>query len=258
VSTNEPIRGELQGRVALVTGGGGSGCGSAIARRLAREGAAVIVQDHSEYRARRAVLMIEAEVGGRAVPCVADLTDRRTLDQALAIAVAETGAVDIVVNNAAVNVQGSIFDYSPEDFDRVLATDLTACWYVIRQTIGKMRELGRGSIVNISSIAGYLGGGGIEAPYGAAKAGLHDLTRGVALEGGPHNIRCNAIALGMVQTPFIEKDIGLYKPQLAKTPLRRFATTDEVAEVVLFLVSERSSFITGEIINVSGGYLLGQ
>lgn len=258
MSTNEPIRGELQGRVALVTGGGGSGCGSAIARRLAREGAAVIVQDHSEYRARRAVLMIEAEVGARAVPCVADLTARRTLDQALAIAVAETGAVDIVVNNAAVNVQGSIFDYSPEDFDRVLATDLTACWYVIRQTIGKMRELGRGSIVNISSIAGYLGGGGIEAPYGAAKAGLHDLTRGVALEGGPHNIRCNAIALGMVQTPFIEKDIDLYKPQLAKTPLRRFATTDEVAEVVLFLVSERSSFITGEIINVSGGYLLGR
>ncbi len=121
-----------------------------------------------------------------------------------------------------------------------------------------MRELGRGSIVNISSIAGYLGGCGIEAPYGAAKAGLHDLTRGVALEGGPHNIRCNAIALGMVQPPFIEKDIDLYKPQLAKTPLRRFATTDEVAEVVLFLVSQRSSFITGEIINVSGGYLLGQ
>lgn len=258
MSTNQSIQGELQGRVALVTGGGGSGCGSAIARRLAREGAVIIVQDQSEYRARRAVSAIEAEIGARAVACVADLTDRRTLDHALAIAVAETGAVDIVVNNAAINVQGSIFDYSPEDFDRVLATDLSACWYVIRQTIGKMRELGRGSIVNISSIAGYLGGNGIEAPYGAAKAGLHDLTRGVALEGGPHNIRCNAIALGLVQTPFVEKDIDMYKPALARTPLRRFATTAEVAEAVLFLVSDRSSFITGEIINVSGGYLLGQ
>ena len=257
MSTNEPIHGELKGRVALVTGGGGSGCGSAIARRLAREGAAVIVQDVNEFRARRAVAAIEAQ-SGRAVACVADLTDRHALDRAMDAAVAATGAVDIVVNNAAVNVQGSIFDYSPEDFDRVLATDLSACWYVIRQTIGKMRELGRGAIVNISSIAGYLGGAGFEAPYGAAKAGLHDITRGVALEGGPHNIRCNAIALGLVQTPFIQKDIDNYKPMLARIPLRRFATTDEVAEVVLFLVSERSSFITGEIINVSGGYYLGQ
>jgi NAD(P)-dependent dehydrogenase (short-subunit alcohol dehydrogenase family) len=256
--SNQAVRGELHGRVALVTGAGGSGCGSAIARRLAREGAAVIALDKNEYRARRIVSAIEAEPGGKAVACVADLGDRPALDRALAAATAEVGAVEIVVNNAAVNVQGSIFDYSPEDFDQVLAIDLSACWYVIRQTIGKMRELGRGSIVNISSIAGYLGGAGLEAPYGAAKAGLHDLTRGVALEGGPHNIRCNAIALGLVQTPFIERDLERYQRQLAKTPLRRFATTDEVAEVVLFLVSERSSFITGEIINVSGGYFLGQ
>lgn len=248
---------ELVGRVALVTGAGGSGCGRAIARRLAREGANIIALDTHERRSRTVASDIEAEFGVKAVACVADVADRAALDAAVGAATTIVGPVDILVNNAAINVQGSIFDYSPVDFDRVLAVDLSACWYLIRQTIGGMRDRGFGSIVNISSIAGYMGGGGVEAPYAAAKAGLHDLTRGVALEGGPHNIRCNAIALGLVRTPFVEKDIEFYEPHIARTPLRRLADPDEVAEVVLFLVSQRSSFITGEIVNVSGGYFLG-
>lgn len=248
---------ELDGRVALVTGAGGSGCGRAIARRLAREGANIIALDTHERRARKVATDIEGEFGVKAVTCVADIADRANLDVALAAASMAIGPVDILVNNAAINVQGSIFDYSPDDFDKVLAVDLTACWYLIRQTIGGMRDRGFGSIVNISSIAGYMGGGGVEAPYAAAKAGLHDLTRGVALEGGPHNIRCNALALGLVRTPFIEKDLEFYEPHIARTPLRRLADPDEIAEVVLFLVSQRSSFITGEIVNVSGGYFLG-
>jgi len=250
--------GELKGRVALVTGAGGGACGSAIARRLAGEGAAIIALDNHERRARAVASAIEADYGVKAAACVADISDRGALDRALGEATAAIGPVDILVNNAAINIQGSIFDYSPADFDQVLAVDLTACWYLIRQTIGRMRERGWGSIVNISSIAGYLGGAGREAPYGIAKAGLHDLTRGVALEGGPHNIRCNAIALGLVDSPFVRRYIDQFKGQIDRLPLRRMASPQEVAEVVLFLVSDRSSYITGEIINVSGGYLLGQ
>jgi len=254
----EPLpRRELDGRVALVTGAGGSGCGRAIARRLAREGTSIIALDTHERRATKVAVDIATEFGVKAVACIADLANRATLDAAVASAISAVGPVDILVNNAAINVQGSIFDYSPDDFDKVLAVDLTACWYLIRQTIGGMRDRGFGSIVNISSIAGYMGGGGVEAPYAAAKAALHDLTRGTALEGGPHNIRCNAIAVGLVRSPFVEKDIQFYEPHIARTPLRRMADPDEIAEVALFLVSQRSSFITGEIVNVSGGYFLG-
>src|SRR5689334_22800828 len=179
---------ELKGRVALVTGAGGAACGGAIARRLASEGAAIIALDNHERRARAIAAEIEADFAVKAVACVADISERATLDRALDAATDALGPVDILVNNAAINIQGSIFDFSPDDFDRVMAVDLSACWYLIRRTIGKMRERRWGSIVNISSIAGYLGGAGREAPYGIAKAGLHDLTRGVALEGGPHNI----------------------------------------------------------------------
>lgn len=248
---------EFSGKVALVTGAGGAGCGSAIARRLAREGASIIVLDSHSRRAQAVAASIEEEFGVKAVDCVVDITDRPRLDSALERATGIVGDVDILVNNAAINVQGSIFDYSPDDFDKVLATDLTACWYLIRQTISGMRERGYGSIINISSIAGYIGGAGIESPYAAAKAALHDLTRGIAVEGGPYGIRCNAIAVGMVNSPFIQKHLSDFEPFISKTPLRRIAEPTEVAEVVLFLASQRSSFITGEIVNVSGGFFLG-
>ena len=248
---------ELAGRVALITGAGGAACGSAIARRFAAEGAAIIVMEAHERRARAVADELTETYRVPALACPVDIADRKAVDAALEESAAALGPVDILVNNAAINVQGSIFDYSPEDFDRIIAVDLTACWYLIRQTIGGMRDRKRGSIVNISSIAGYLGGGGIEAPYAASKAALHDLTRGVAVEGGPYGIRCNAIALGMVWSKFLERDYEFYRPHVEQTPLRRAGQPAEVAEVALFLASERSSFITGEIINVSGGYYLG-
>ena len=248
---------ELAGRVALVTGAGGAACGSAIARRFAAEGASIIVMESHERRARAVADELVETYGVRAHVCAVDIADRQAVDAALDESAAALGPVDILVNNAAINVQGSIFDYDPKDFDRIVAVDFTACWYLIRQTIGGMRERKWGSIVNISSIAGYMGGGGIEAPYAASKAALHDLTRGVAIEGGPHGIRCNAIALGMIWSRFLERDYEFYRPHVDQTPLRRPGRPEEVAEVALFLASERSSFITGEVVNVSGGYSLG-
>jgi NAD(P)-dependent dehydrogenase (short-subunit alcohol dehydrogenase family) len=248
----------LAGQVALVTGAGGSGCGGAIARRFAQEGAAIIAMEIHEGRGRAIAQELEQSYGVRAIPCIVDITDRAAVDQALEKAAAELGTIDILVNNAAINVQGSTFDYAPEAFDRVVAVNLHAAWYLIRRTIGAMREKARGSIINISSIGGYIGGGGIEMPYSASKAALHDVTRGVAVEGGPFGIRCNAIAVGMIWTKFLQRDWDFYKPFVEQTPLRRVGTPQEVAEVALFLASNRSSFITGEIINASGGHFLGQ
>jgi NAD(P)-dependent dehydrogenase (short-subunit alcohol dehydrogenase family) len=249
---------ELEGKVALVTGAGGAGCGGAIARIMAREGAAIVVMEKHERRCRETADEIAATHGVATVACAVDIADRSAVDAALRLAGDTVGPIDILVNNAAINVQGSIFDYDPADFDAVLAVDFVACWYLTRAVIGGMRDRGWGSIINVSSVAAYIGGAGIEAPYAASKAALHDLTRGTAVEGGPHGIRCNGIAVGLVRSKFLERDPDAYVSAIQQTPLRRVAEPDEIAEIALFLASERSAFITGEIINASGGLTLGQ
>lgn len=247
---------KLEGRVALVTGSGGAACGSAICRGLAAEGAVVVGVDHHERRNRAVLGAIAEETGATTHPFTADIADRGAMNEVLERVERDIGTIEILVNNAALNVQGSVFDYDPDDWDRVLDVDLTACWYLTRKTVGGMRTLGRGSIVNVSSVAGYLGGGGNEAPYAASKAALHDLTRSTAIEGGPHGIRCNAIAVGIVHSKFVEKHMATLASHIERTPLRRAARPEEIARVATFLASEDSSFITGDIVNASGGYWL--
>jgi NAD(P)-dependent dehydrogenase (short-subunit alcohol dehydrogenase family) len=250
------MRGKLAGRVALVTGAGGAACGSAIARGLASEGATVVGVDLHERRASEVMAGVGEAFGVPVRAFTADVADQPAMDEVLATVARELGPVEILVNNAALNVQGSIFDYDPADWRRVLDVDLTACWYLIRATIRGMRELGRGAIVNVSSVAGYLGGGGNEAPYAASKAALHDLTRSTAIEGGPYGIRCNAVAVGIVHSKFVEKHWAALESHVARTPLRRAAQPEEIARVVTFLASDDASFITGDIVNASGGYWL--
>lgn len=251
-----PQTGRFDGRVALVTGAAGAGIGSAIAGRLASEGAAIVAIDHHRPRTEALVERLKAEHDVAVVGFAIDVVDRSAVDEMLAEAARAVGPADIVVNSAAINVQGSIFDYQADDFDQVLAVDLTACWYLIRQTIGPMRQMGRGSIVNIGSVAAYNGGRGREAPYSASKAALHELTRSVAIEGGPYGIRCNAIAPGLIWSKFVEKHQARFAVEAEATPLRRHGRPEEIANVAAFLVSEESSFITGEVINVSGGWFL--
>jgi NAD(P)-dependent dehydrogenase (short-subunit alcohol dehydrogenase family) len=248
--------GRFEGRVALVTGACGAGIGSATAHRLAAEGSAIIAVDHHERRTQETVEQLRKQHDVPVAGFAVDVTDRGAVDAMLSEASGALGTIDILVNNAAVNVQGSIFDYDPGDFDHVVAVDLTACWYLIHQTIGAMRQAGRGSIVNIGSIAAYNGGRGREAPYSASKAALHELTRSVAIEGGPYGIRCNAIAPGLIWSKFVEKHRARFQADADATPLRRHGQPDEVASVVAFLVSDESSYITGEVINVSGGWYL--
>ena len=246
------------GRVALVTGAAGSGIGKATARRLAAEGASVVVTDVHPGRTATTVDELRAEFPEvRVVGHVMDAGDLAAIDDVVAAVAADLGPIDLLVNNAAVNVLGLVVDYDPADWDRVIAVDLTGCWYLSKAVMPAMIERGRGSVVNISSVASSLGGGGTEGPYAAAKAGLQSLTRTVAAEGGPYGIRANAIAVGIVWTKFVEKHADRLAPEAERTPLRRLGNPEEIAAVVAWLASDESSFVTGATINASGGWYMG-
>lgn len=249
---------DFRERIALVTGASGSGIGRATADRLAAEGATVVVTDIHEARTNATVAALcerYPDVCVLGLPL--DVADRAAVDDVVRSVGRRVGPVDILVNNAAVNVLGTVVDYEPADWDRVLAVDLSACWYLMRAVLPGMVTRGRGSIVNISSVASALGAAGMEGPYAAAKAGLQSLTRTVAGEGGPDGIRANAIAVGIVWTKFVEKHADRLAPEAERTPLRRLGTPEEIAAIVAWLASDESSFVTGATINASGGWYMG-
>src|SRR5262245_46521166 len=172
------MSGRFDGRVALVTGGAGAGIGGAVCGRLAAEGAAVVVMDDHERRTAETVERLRsAHPDARVMGAPGSVADRTAVDELIPRIGGELGPLDVLVNNAAINVQGSVFDYDPADFDAVIDVDLTACWYLMRAVLPGMRELGRGSIVNVTSVSAYTGGRGREGPYSAAKAALNELTR---------------------------------------------------------------------------------
>lgn len=251
-----PSADEFAGRVALVTGGAGAAIGGATCRTLASYGAAIAVVDSHQRRTDAMAAELSDTYGVETVGICADISDRPAMDAAVAEISETLGPVDILVNSAAINVQGSIFDYDPDDWDRVIDADLTAPWYLIRITIGAMRDRGSGSIINVTSVAAYIGGNGVEGPYGVAKAGLHDLTRAVAIEGGPFGIRCNAVAPGLIDSKWVQAQAERYETFIAETPLRRHGQPEDVANTIAFLCSHESAHITGAVINLSGGWYL--
>jgi NAD(P)-dependent dehydrogenase (short-subunit alcohol dehydrogenase family) len=243
-------------RFALVTGGAGSGIGSATCRRLAAEGAAVVVVDSHDRRTDAVAAELRASYGVPIRSAVLDVADRDAVDALIDSIAADLGPIDLLVNNAAINTQGSVFDYDPLVWDEVLRVDLTACWYLIRGVLPGMRDAGRGSIVNVTSVSGWTGGRGREGAYSAAKAALHEVTRSVAIEAGPYGIRCNAVAPGWIRSKFLDKHEERVAVERELTPLRRWGSPDEVAAVIAFLCSEDAAFVTGECVNVSGGWYL--
>ncbi len=251
-----PDEDEFAGRVALVTGGAGAAIGSTTCRTLAGYGAAVVVLDNHHRRTHETAEALREAHDVPVMAAVADICDRDAMAVTMDGVYAEMGSVDILVNSAAENVQGSIFDYRPEDWDRVIAVDLTASWWLIRRTVGPMRDRRWGRIVNVTSVAAYLGGNGREAPYSAAKAGLQEVTRAVAIEAGPYNIRVNAVAPGLVRSRWVDAQAEHYESFREQTPLRRHAEPEDVSNTIAFLCSEESAHITGQVVNVSGGWYL--
>jgi 3-oxoacyl-[acyl-carrier protein] reductase len=189
-----------------------------------------------------------------------DIADRPKVDAMLAETEQRLGSVDILVCNAAENKLGKIVGYDMTDWDRTLDVSLTANFFLARRVLPGMVARKRGNIVNISSVAGWIGNPNEkdgEPAYAAAKAALFALTRNIAHEVGPHGIRCNAIAPGLIWSRFVEKFDADFRPLVEETPLRRYGRSEDVVEAVMFLASDRrSGFITGEALNVSGGWYM--
>jgi len=254
------VAGEFEGAVALVTGGGGSCIGGPTALRFAQEGANVVICDLDERRNREMAERIRKETGAKVLAFHLDVADRGKVDAMIAEAERELGGVDVLVCNAAENKLGKIVEYDMADWDRTIDVSLSANFYLARKVLPGMVERRRGSIVNISSVAGWIGNPNEkdgEPAYAAAKAAMFALTRNIAHEVGPHGVRCNAIAPGLIWSRFVEKFDADFQPLIAATPLRRYGRSEEIVEAVMFLASDkRSGFITGEALNVSGGWYM--
>jgi 3-oxoacyl-[acyl-carrier protein] reductase len=203
---------------------------------------------------------IRKETGAKVLAFHLDIADRAKVDAMIAETERELGRVDVLVCNAAENKLGKIVDYDMADWDRTIDVSLSANFYLARKVLPGMVARKRGNIVNISSVAGWIGNPNEkdgEPAYAAAKAAMFALTRNIAHEVGPHGVRCNAIAPGLIWSRFVEKFDADFKPLLAATPLRRYGRSEEIVEAVMFLASDkRSGFITGEALNVSGGWYM--
>jgi 3-oxoacyl-[acyl-carrier protein] reductase len=246
---------EFHGRVALVTGAAGRGLGQATARRFARGGATVVVTDIHERRTREVAEAIAADhPDAKVVGLAMDAGDRGQIEAVIDEVLRTLGPVQILVNNAAVNVIGSIFDYDPENWDWCVRVNLSGPWYLCRATMPLMRDAGGGVIVNVSSLAADLGGGGMEAPYAVTKGGLNVLTRSCAHEGGRYGIRVNTVSCGVIEgTKFVEDHPEIIADAPTIVPLGSYPDADEVAEAIAFLASDRARHITGEILGIAAG-----
>lgn len=218
----------------------------------------MVVAEIHERRMAETVEEIRERFGGPVLGIHMDIADRVAVDAAVTRVAAELGPVSILVNNPSDNPSTAVLDMTTAEWDRTIELNLSACWYLIRAVVPGMKALGRGSIVNISSPAGWRAGGaeGYGA-YGLTKAAIHHLTATVGASLGPSGIRCNAIALGVVRSRWTTSagHAERYAALVEGSPLGRMIEPEEVAELVSYLVSERSAIVNGAILDATGGLM---
>ena len=244
---------DLTGRAAIVTGAS-RGIGRAIALRLASAGALVVAGargDHAEPVARE----IEAS-GGTAVAVTLDVTEPTTIAGMAQAALDGYGRIDVLVNNAGIVRDQLLLRMKPEEWDAVIATNLTAAFACCRAVLRPMLKQRSGRIVNVGSVVGRTGNPG-QANYAASKAGLEGFTRSLALEVASRGITANVVAPGMIETDMTAAlDERAQEALCSRIPMSRLGTPNDVAAAVCFLASDEASYITGQVVSVNGGMYL--
>jgi 3-oxoacyl-[acyl-carrier protein] reductase len=246
---------KLEGRVALVTGAS-QGIGQACALALASQGASVALAARNQQKLDELVEQITSS-GGKAAAFVMDVADEEQVKSGIKSAIARFGKIDVLVNNAGITRDQLVMRMKRADWDAVLNTNLTSAYLCIQQVIGSMLKQRWGRVINITSIFGQMGQAG-QANYAASKAGLIGLTMAMAREVGSRNITCNAVAPGFIETSMTAALSEELKQSAVKMiPLGRVGAPQDVANAVSFLASEEASYITGHVLNVNGGMLMG-
>jgi len=241
---------DLSGRIAIVTGAS-RGIGRGIALRLAAQGAHVVAAARADNA--RGVVEEIAAAQGRGDAVALDVTESESVEQVVASVLERHGRVDILVNNAGIARDQLMLRMKREDWDAVLATNLTAAFTLTQAVLKPMVRQRAGRIISISSVVGQGGNAG-QANYAASKAGIIGFTKAVALEVASRGITANVIAPGLIETDMTRAITGSAREEWAsKIPLRRLGTPDDIAAAVCFLASDEASYITGQVLAVNGG-----
>jgi 3-oxoacyl-[acyl-carrier protein] reductase len=242
----------LTGRVALITGAS-QGIGRACALKLAECGATLALVARNQQKLEA----VAQEIGSHARAFPADIADESQIKSAFKSAISSLGKIDILVNNAGITRDQLLLRMKREDWDAVLSTNLTSAYLCTQQAVGSMLKQRWGRIINITSVFGQMGQAG-QANYSSSKAGLIGFTMAIAREVGSRNITANAVAPGFIETAMTSGLSDDFKQNALKLiPLGRVGTPDEVAHCVAFLASEEAGYITGHVLNVNGGMLMG-
>ena len=245
-------QGLVQDKVVLVTAAAGTGIGYATAKRCAEEGAIVVIADLHERRLGAAAERLSQITGSPPVTALCDVTDQAQVDAMIAAVTDAHGRLDVLINNAGLGGTQTVVDMTDEEWSRVIDITLTGTMRCMRAALPVLYGQGSGVIVNNSSVLGWRAQKG-QSHYAAAKAGVNALTRCAALEAAEHNVRINAVAPSLAMHPYLNKVTSdeLLAELTAREAFGRAASPEEIANVIVFLASELSSYMTGEVISVS-------
>lgn len=244
----------LKDKVAIVTGAG-RGIGEATAKKFAVEGAKVVVADINENDINRVVEGIKAE-GGEAIGLVVDVTKRDKVDEMVEKSVETFGSLDIIVNNAGITADNTLLKMTEDQWDRVIQVNLKGVYNCGQAAAKIMTQQGRGVILNATSVVGLYGNYG-QTNYAATKWGVIGMTKTWAKELGKKGVRVNAVAPGFILTPMTEKMPEKVLNMMAdKAPIKRLGTPEDIANAYTYLASDEASFVTGSVLEVTGGIVL--
>jgi 2-deoxy-D-gluconate 3-dehydrogenase len=245
----------LTGKVAIITGGNG-GIGLGMARGLARAGATIAIVGRSEDKSKAAAAEIE-QLGTRALALAVDVTDKVAVEKMVETTEAEFGRIDILINNAGINIRNPVHTLTQQDWGSVIDTNLTSAFLCAQAAYPAMKRQGRGKIINTGSMMSIFGAAYAPA-YAASKGGIVQLTKSLAASWAIDNIQANAILPGWIDTDMTRKAReqvnALHESVLARTPAKRWGHIDDLAGTAVFLSSSASDFVTGTAIPVDGGY----